>query len=95
MDRKKAWTESEHDQNESNDTKEIEIFGIWILERQRGVESQTSPGFSGEIQKVVKATNQKKLVSGYDLPYPEVELGHSRMDQLFSNGKHERRDEQN
>ena len=59
------------------------------------MESQTSPRFSGEIQKVVKATNQKKLVSGHDLPHPEVELGDTRMDKLFSNRKHEKYANQN
>ena len=89
MDREEAGAEGERDQNEGDDTRQIEIPWLWILERQRGMESQTSPRFSGEIQKVVKATNQKKLVSGYDLPYPEVELGDSGMDKLFSNRKHE------
>ena len=59
------------------------------------MESKTSPGFSGEIQKVAEATNQKKLVSGYDLPYPEVELGDSGMDKLFSDRKHEDSTDQN
>ena len=89
MDREEVRTEGECDQDKGDDTKQTEIPRIRILERQRGVESKTSPGFSGEIQKDVEATNQKKLVSGYELPYPEVELGDTRMDKLFSNRKHE------
>ena len=89
MDREEVRTEGERDQNESYDTKQTEIPRIRILERQRGVESQTSPRFGEEISKGAEATNQKESVSENDGTYSTTELGDTRMDKLFSNRQHE------
>ena len=89
MDREEVRTEGECDQDKGDDTKQTEIPRIRILERQRGVESQTSPRFSGEISKGAEATNQKESVSENDGTYSTTELGDTRMDKLFSNRQHE------
>ena len=89
MDREEVRTEGERDQNEGDDTKQAEIPRIRILERQRGVESQTSPRFGEEISKSTEAINQKESVSEYDGTYSTTELGDTRMDKLFSNRQHE------
>lgn len=89
MDREEAGTEGECDQDKGDDTKQTEIPRIRILERQRGVESKTSPRFGEEISKSTEAINQKESVSEYDGTYSTIELGDTRMDKLFSNRKHE------
>ena len=89
MDREEVRTEGECDQDKGDDTKQTEIPRIRILERQRGVESKTSPRFGEEISKSTEAINQKESVSEYDGTYSTIELGDTRMDKLFSNRKHE------
>ena len=95
MDREEVRTEGECDQDKGDDTKQTEIPRIRILERQRGVESQTSPRFGEEISKSTEAINQKESVSEYDGTYSTTELGDTRMDKLLSNRKHENSADQN
>ena len=95
MDREEVRTEGECDQDKGDDTKQTEIPRIRILERQRGVESKTSPRFGEEISKSTEAINQKESVSEYDGTYSTIELGDTRMDKLLSNRKHENSADQN